>query len=54
MKEDSEISQALLEANPHIAVILFLFGLLILLIFTGFITLWSTVLNALVPGARPF
>ena len=51
MKEESEISQALLEANPHIAVILFLFGLLILLIFAGFISLWSTALMRWYRGA---
>ncbi len=36
MNDKPEISEELLKANPHIAVILFLFGLILLLILTGF------------------
>ena len=51
MKEDPEISQALLEANPQIAIILFLFGLMLLLILTGFFSLWGTTLMRWYRGA---
>lgn len=51
MKEDPEISQALLEANPHIAALLFVFGLVIVLMLTGFLFFWAKTLARWYQGA---
>lgn len=51
MKEEPEISQAMLEANPQIAGMLIVFGLILLLILTGFFSLWGTTLMRWYRGA---
>lgn len=40
MKNEPEINQALLQANPLIAVLLFLFGMVLLLVLSSFFMLW--------------
>lgn len=40
MKNEPEINQALLQANPLIAVLVFLFGMVVLLLLSSFFVLW--------------
>ncbi len=50
MSQDPEINQAMLQANPHIAVLLFIFGMLMLLLLSGFFVLWGGLFMRLYNG----
>lgn len=51
MNSDPEISEAMLKANPHIFGLMLLFGLVVLLMFTGFFFFWMIALSRWFRGA---